>query len=455
MRGLTTAALSFTAVPPCLRAAVRDVALMALGLAAAAAPDIGTAAAIPTFVTASAANLSPQAQLGRQIFFDPTLSASGKLSCASCHDPANAYAAPKTSGVIMLGGARMDRPGLRAIPSLRYLSGTPRFSRHSYIDVGRDREDVGPAGGLMLDGRADNLREQMLLPLLDTAEMANSSVAEIATRLRRATYAAELLQTAGAGVDSAGSGSAHSGVTGSGCASPDSTGSVTPGPPQSGPAQSLLDAAATALERFELEDTTFHPYNSRFDQYLRGTATLSADELEGLRLFVDPAKGNCAACHTATTGPGGSAPTFTDFSYHALGVPRNNAIPANTDSRFFDLGLCGPRRADLRKERQYCGYFKTPTLRNVARRQFFFHNGRFTNLRDVMQFYEERDTNPRRWYPALAGKLQKFDDLPVRYRGNVNISDAPLNRGPGYPPALNDFEISKVIAFLETLSDTD
>jgi cytochrome c peroxidase len=371
---------------------------------------------------AEAATLSPQAQLGRQIFFDPALSASGKLSCASCHDPANAYAAPKTSGVVMRGGADLNRPGLRAVPSLRYLSDTPRFSRHSYVDVGRDREDVGPAGGLMLDGRADNLREQMVLPLLDPAEMANSSVREIAARLARAPYVAELRQ------DPA---------------------SVTPA------AQPLVDAAAAALERFELEDPSFRPYSSRFDRYLRGTDTLSPVELEGLRLFVDPVKGNCAACHTATTGPGGSPPLFTDHSYHALGVPRNPFIPANANPRFFDLGLCGPRRADLREERQYCGYFKTPTLRNVARRRFFFHNGRFTSLRDVMHFYVERDTDVRRWYPTIAGKLQKFDDVPVRYRNNVNISDAPLNRGPGHAPALDDAEIGKVSAFLGTLSDAD
>lgn len=371
---------------------------------------------------AEAATLSPLAQLGRQIFFDPALSASGKLSCASCHDPANAYAAPRTSGVVMRGGANLDRPGLRSVPSLRYLSDTPRFSRHSYVDVGRDREDVGPAGGLMLDGRADNLREQMVLPLLDPAEMANSSVQEIATRLARAPYVAELRQAPA---------------------------SVAPA------AQPLVDAAAAALERFELEDPSFRPYSSRFDRYLRGTDTLSPGQLEGLRLFVDPVKGNCAACHTATTGPGGSPPLFTDHSYHALGVPRNPVIPANANPRFFDLGLCGPRRADLREERQYCGYFKTPTLRNVARRGFFFHNGRFTSLRDVMHFYVERDTDARRWYPTIAGKLQKFDDVPVRYRDNVNISDAPLNRAPGDAPALDDTEIGKVSAFLGTLSDAD
>src|SRR5580692_9600611 len=173
--------------------------------------------------TLAATDLSPQAQLGRQLFFDPGLSASGQLSCASCHDPANAYAAPKTAGAVMMGGADMNRPGLRAVPSLRYLSDTPRFARHSYIDVGREREDVGPAGGLMLDGRADNLREQMLLPLLDPAEMANSGVREVAAKLARAPYAAELQRLSSGDTSASGT-------------------------------QLLLDAAAAALERFELED---------------------------------------------------------------------------------------------------------------------------------------------------------------------------------------------------------
>jgi cytochrome c peroxidase len=272
----------------------------------------------------------------------------------------------------------------------------------------------------MLDGRADNLREQMLLPLLDPAEMGNANVQEVTARLARAPYAGELREIATASN-----------------------------------AQSLGAAAAAALEHFELEDPTFHPYTSRFDDYLRGTGTLSPDELAGLRLFVDPAKGNCAACHTATTGPGGSPPTFTDHSYHALGVPRNSAIPANTNPRFFDLGMCGPRRSDLRAETQYCGYFKTPTLRNATRRRFFFHNGRFTTLQDVMRFYVERDTSPESWYPTIAGKLRKFDDMPARYRENVNTSDAPLNRGPGDTLALDHAEIGKIIAFLATLSDAD
>jgi cytochrome c peroxidase len=369
-----------------------------------------------------AAELSPQARVGRQLFFEPGLSDSGKLACSSCHDPANAYAAPATAQVVMSGGAGLDRPGLRTVPSLRYLADTPRFSRHSYVDRGSEREDLGPAGGFMLDGRADNLRQQALLPLLDRAEMANGSLEEVARRLRDRSYDRELEQLTGMTL---------------------------------GAARDLVAAAADALERFELEDSSFHPYNSRFDRYLRGESALSADEQEGMRLFISPVKGNCAACHTATTGPGGRPPIFTDFSYHALGVPRNRALAANRQAGFFDLGLCGPQRSDMRAEQQYCGYFKTPTLRNVARRHYFFHNGRFTALADVLHFYVERDTNPGRWYPALGGKLQRFDDLPARYRANVNISDAPLNRDPGGQPALNAKEIEQVSAFLETLNDAD
>jgi cytochrome c peroxidase len=363
--------------------------------------------------------LSPAAQLGRRLFFEKGLSASGMLSCASCHDPDTAYAAPADAGPVMLSGARLDRWGLRSVPSLCYLSPRPRFTRHVYVDTGSEREDVGPAGGFMLDGRVDQLESQALEPLLDPTEMANGSVAALAARLRQLPYATELARMSGS----------------------------------SGDARGLAKNAAAALAAFELEDPSFHPYSSRFDRYLKGHAVLSSQELAGLKLFSDPAKGNCAACHTVATGPRGQPPQFTDYSYHALGVPRNPAIPANHDPTFFDLGLCGPRRTDLKQESGYCGYFKTPTLRNVARRRFFFHNGRFTSLRSVMEFYVTRDLTPGRWYPRVNSHLIKFDDLPPRYRANVDSSDAPLNRDAGEPPALDAAEIAQVVAFLRTLDD--
>jgi cytochrome c peroxidase len=122
--------------------------------------------------------------------------------------------------------------------------------------------------------------------------------------------------------------------------------------------------------------------------------------------------------------------------------------------RCFDLGLCGPYRHDLAKEPSFCGMFKSPTLRNVATRSVFFHNGRFHSLEDVMHFYVERNTNPGKWYPKLAnGKIDKFNDMPPRDRGNVDYLDAPMDRKPSDKPALNEAEIRDVIVFLQTLND--
>jgi cytochrome c peroxidase len=127
----------------------------------------------------------------------------------------------------------------------------------------------------------------------------------------------------------------------------------------------------------------------------------------------------------------------------ALGVPRNPAIPANADPAYFDLGLCGPVRTDLRDHPDYCGRFKTPSLRNVAVRTSFFHNGLVHDLRQAVAFYVERDSAPEKWYPH-----GKFDDLPERYWENIN-TDPPF----GPRPALTEAEIDDVVAFLGTLTD--
>ncbi|MBV9592400.1 MAG: cytochrome-c peroxidase, partial [Actinobacteria bacterium] len=71
------------------------------------------------------------AALGRKMFFDATLSASGKLSCSSCHDPSHAYG-PPDARVVRAGGAAMDRFGFRNAPSLRYLHSPIAFTEHFY-----------------------------------------------------------------------------------------------------------------------------------------------------------------------------------------------------------------------------------------------------------------------------------------------------------------------------------
>jgi cytochrome c peroxidase len=395
--------------------------------------------------------LSAMAQLGKDIFFDRSLSGSGRISCASCHSPDHAYG-PPDGRPAQFGGIAMNLEGARAVPSLRYLDHNPTFTIGApNIMPDTDAPAVPPAaasgtvaataksgaqqtaaaappapvpqGGFDWDGRANSLQEQAVGPLLDPREMANRNLEVVTDKLRHARYAKRFIDLFGPNV-------------------------------MNNPGQ-LIGEALFALGRYQAEDVSFHPYDSKYDWYLAGKAQLSAQEMHGLKLFEDPAKGNCAACHIDRPSRDGIFPAaFTDYQFEALGVPRNRALAQNRDPHHFDLGLCGPARADYRNQKNYCGLFKTPTLRNVATRRVFFHNGVFHTLNDVLHWYVERDTDPRKWYPVeRRGAVHKYDDLPPQYRANIDVVDAPLDRKPGQAPALNDAEIADVIAFLNTLTD--
>ena len=196
----------------------------------------------------------------------------------------------------------------------------------------------------------------------------------------------------------------------------------------------------------------FHPFDSKFDAWLRDEATLSPAEARGMALFNDMKKGNCASCHPSTRKASTNRPPiFTDFGFVALGVPRNAELPANRDPKFNDLGLCGPLRTDLASHPEYCGMFRTPSLRNVALRKRFFHNGAIRTLRDAVAFYATRDTDPARWYPTSRGK-PGYDDLPEKYWANVS-HEVPFEPMPSGRPRLNEREIDDIVAFLNTLTD--
>jgi len=385
------------------------------------APPAPAAAAAPAPPDAAAV-----ADLGRQIFMDPSLSASGRMSCASCHSPEHAYGPPNDLAA-QLGGPALDQQGLRAVPSLRYvLNRTPRWSKQFQADpIERITEtDSVPTGGFARDGRFDTLHDQALSPLLDPREMANVDAAAVAAKLRRASYA-------------------------------DAFGRVF-GPAVLADDQRAVAAMLSALERFQLDDPSFRPYSSKFDRHLRGQEELSAQESRGLRLFVDPNKGNCAACHLAAPGADGSPPLFTDYSFSALGAPRNPRLAVNADPRFFDLGLCANPRHGEAASRTYCGMFKTPSLRNVATRGVWMHNGVFDDLAIAVRFYAERDTHAEKWFPPDAsGRVHRFDDLPPEMHDNIDVIDAPLDRKAGDKPALSESEIQDIVAFLRTLSDAD
>ncbi|WP_434110934.1 cytochrome-c peroxidase [Paraburkholderia caffeinilytica] len=393
------------------------------------------------------APLSAVALLGKQIFFDQTLSASGTQSCASCHSAQHSYA-PDNAFPVQLGGPHMNQAGYRPPPSLAYLYRQAPFS------IGPDQGDTDvpvdltqlasqaagvqraqktalaapaapamvPQGGLFWDGRADTLQIQAIGPLTNPVEMANATEADVAHKLLQTKYVDQFKQIFGPGI-------------------------------LNNPSL-LISEAMFAVGRYQTEDQSFHAFTSKYDYWLEGKARLTHAELHGLQLFNDKDKANCAGCHLSQPSKDGLPPVFTDTQYEALGVPRNPAIPANKDPKFFDMGVCGPFRDDMKKETQYCGMFLTPTLRNVAERKVFFHNGVYHDLKQVMDFYNLRNTAPEKIYPRDAsGKVQKYNDLPAQYHANVDVADAPFDRKFGDQPAMTDQDIQDIIAFMKTLSD--
>jgi cytochrome c peroxidase len=366
--------------------------------------------------------------LGKRLFEDGSLSMPPGTSCRSCHDPEGAY--QSSHGSHVAGVAAGSLPGAltaRNPPSLMYASLVPPFDFRVTGDGSATCTGaLVPSGGLFWDGRADTLEEQAKGPLTNPREM-NASAESVVLAVREGAYSDLARRVMGDRV--------------------------------LGKTDLAFDAVASALAAFE-RTARFSPYSSRFDDYLRGTATLTSTEDRGLSAFLDPARGNCVACHTAKVGSHDPRDwPLTNYRYEAIGAPRNTAIPDNHDAAHFDMGLCqrpglgavlppGVRLASL------CGMFRVPTLRNVARTAPYFHNGSFSTLEDVVFFYATRDTEPANFYPIDSHFfLRRFDDLPSELEGNVSDDEVPYDRALGQSPRLSPEDIRDIVAFLRTLSD--
>jgi cytochrome c peroxidase len=411
---------------------------------------------------------------GKALFFDASLSASGRQSCATCHVQARAFTGdPATDqGLpVPLGGANMDQTGFRNAPSLMYASLTPAFSITD-----------GPVGGFFRDGRASSLAAQAQQPFVTSFEMANADAAELVGRLQNSPATLQAFIAAY-------------------------------GEAALADAQTALDDIGLAIAAYETEDEEFHPFTSKYDYWLLDQAQLTPQELNGLALFNNPSKGNCTACHPSQRQGYSDHALFTDFTFDNIGVPRNWAIPANTagsvspvdgaafstvllpvdvpgdaEYAYYDMGLCGPlepasgdvhARSSLAAATSLCGLFKVPTLRNVAITSPYFHNGVFSTLHQVVEWYVTRDINnntgnnpnpvaagaggnPYRavgtFYTAADGTpdLYQYNDLPTAYDANVNAGEVPYTPpgfGGGQAPTLTAAEIDDVVAFLCTLTD--
>jgi cytochrome c peroxidase len=376
--------------------------------------------------TASERTLTPQQLLGKRIFEDPLLSDPAGAACSSCHDPAKAYTGDNGSHV---AGVPMTADGttfgLHNTPTLDYLAYGSLFT-FVVTMTGTGQFEETPTGGFYLDGSAATLYDQANAAFTNAREMHIPDSATLTARLTTAPYSVLFRQVYGQDV--------------------------------LGNADVTYDFAADAIVAYE-RTSLFAPFTSKFDAMLAGKATLTDQERQGFTLFTDPTTGNCVSCHAGdTTSNDPAAWQFTNFTYGALGAPRNAAIPENADPGFFDLGLCSQPGLDLRAPFGFnldtlCGGFRVPTLRNVGVTAPYMHNGSIASLRDAVKFHVTRNSNPELWYPTNPdGSVAFANDLPEIYQANLT-KGVPFDPAPDGSPSLTDAEIDALVAFLQTLTD--
>ncbi len=160
---------------------------------------------------------------------------------------------------------------------------------------------------------------------------------------------------------------------------------------------------------------TLLSYRSKYDKIVDGKGSFSKFEYEGFVLMNDQIKGNCLHCHTTDADGLGTTLTYSNNGLDSVYNPTN----------YIDKG----RGVVTGKLSDY-GTFKIPSLRNIAVTAPYMHDGRFQTLEQVLDFYSSGLHNS----------------------ANVDSKLAFVNRGG---IRLTGLEKQKIIAFLNTLTDSD
>lgn len=353
---------------------------------------------------ASAEPIDTVAALGRALYFDTAMSLNRTQSCASCHAPDNAFVDPRVTmaGRAVSLGDDGRSLGDRNAPTVSYAAFSPVFRRTA---------DGSYVGGQFLDGRAADLTAQAGGPPLNPLEMAMPDKASVARRLQQNPgYVAAFKQLYGDTVFD----------------DPDL-------------AYSAMTESIAAFERTDF----FAPFDSKYDRYLRGEYRMTEQEELGMTLFFSQQFSNCNLCHQLKSLPNAAGETFSNYTYHNIGVPENPAARAINGSLadHVDPGLLANPAVD---DPAQAGRFKVPTLRNVAVTGPYMHNGVFSDLRTVVLFYNKYNSrSPQRQIDPETRKPWAEPEIAT------NIARKELETGP----ALDDARIDALVAFMQTLTD--
>ena len=370
---------------------------------------------------------APLVALGQALFSERALSGNRNIACIDCHEPTRGTGdglrlavgqEHGPGGGALLGRNtpplyNLGRPGVQRL----FRDGRVRYdpSTDSYHTPEPALNGVAPTRSditAVLDGA---LSAQVLFPLLNRAEMrgypganevadAADSLAAwraIVARLRaQPDYAARF---ATAYPESIGRGEpVHIGHVG-------------------------RALAAYIRETFAVTDT---PY----DRYLRGQrSALTIDAKRGMALFLG--KAHCVHCH--------NGPHLSDSSSHANAVPQ---IGPGTDQAHDDLG----EFPHVESATNHLYQFRTPPLRNIGKTAPYMHDGAFTDLRAVIEHYQDPVASVERYTKSGWSIRQRERSLQIdrnRFRNQLRLS----MRSPPLRTRLliSEREVDYLVVFLQ------
>jgi cytochrome c peroxidase len=349
------------------------------------------------------------AALGQALFSDARFSSNGRVSCASCHQPANGFIDTLPTGVGVATGTRRTMPVAQAV-----------YSPWQFWD-----------------GRADSLWAQALGPVENPLEhgFTRTEVARLLASQYRQPYEQlfgslpDLSDTSRFPIRAAPAGDRKARAAWSGMENEDRQ-----------TVNRIYSNFGKAIAAFE---RTLPVPATRFDKYVAGltgqgpAAPLTPDELAGLRLFTG--KANCSTCHNgpmlsnqgfANTG----VPARSDLPFDAgriTGARIAMADPFNCKGAFSDADGQGCDELEFMvvNDPHQVRAYKVPSLRGVGRRPPYMHAGQLMSLEQVIDHYNRAPRAPRglselkplhlskREHSQLFSFLLTLDDQPRPAKG--------------------------------------
>jgi cytochrome c peroxidase len=449
--------------------------------------------------------------LGELMLFDKNMSPGKNEACTSCHMPYAGWSGPIPSvnlTIIAYPGTVHFRAGKRTAQRHTYAPFFPvlQYNQEQQLFFGGNFWDSRATGYRLRNPDA----EQAQGPPVDTQEMGFPDTACVAFRLSQAVYKPlfEVLW----GEDSLDINFPHNtedicATPGGAAVFGGHPEPIKLSPKERTKAETVYDHWGASIDAYE-QSTQVSNFTSKFDAFLKGNYTMTPDEMAGYQLFHG--KANCNSCHvdgrsTAPTPATGTAPNGIDTGAAATANPpiftcfgsANEGLPLNPRDAFYyqttpdsfgfianpygfgyrDLGMGtflrsgfgsgpNPNRTWIPLAPSVDGQFQVATIRNVAMtpaqcptteagtgkpyfQKEFFHNGYIKSLKQLVHFYNTRDTVFA--YQVTSGHcppgtIERVTCWPMKeVTNNLDMTTGMLG--------LTDKEEDQIVAFLEIVTD--